>query len=39
LSIFRKVVEKIQVSVKFDKNNGFTWRRQYIFHHISLSYS
>jgi len=36
LSIFRKYVEKIQVSLKSDKNNGyFTWRPIYIFVHIS----
>jgi len=40
LSIFRKSVEKIQVSLKSDKNNGyFTWRPIYIFDHISLSSS
>jgi len=41
LSIFRKSVEKIQVSLKSDKNNGyFTWCRPiYIFNHISLSSS
>ena len=32
LSIFRKSVEKIQVSSKSDKNNGYyTWRQIYIF--------
>jgi len=32
LSIFRKSDEKIQVSVKSDKNNGyFTWRLTYIY--------
>jgi len=37
---FRKVVEKIQVSLKSDSNNGwFTWRLLYIFYHISLSSS
>jgi hypothetical protein len=36
LSIFRKSVEKIQVSLKSDKNNGyFTRRTTYIFYHIS----
>jgi hypothetical protein len=35
---FRKSVQKIQVSLKSDKNNGyFTWRPIYIFYHISLS--
>jgi len=40
--IFRKSVEKIQVSLKSDKNKGyFTWRPIYIFYDISLisSYS
>ena len=37
---FRKHVEKIQVSLKSDKNNGyFTWRTLYIFDHISLNSS
>ena len=37
LSIFRKSVEKIQVSLKYDKNNGhFTWRPGYIYVNISL---
>jgi hypothetical protein len=40
LSIFRKSAEKIQVSLKSDKNNGyFTQRPIYIFDHISLSSS
>jgi len=40
LSIFRKSVEKIQISSKSNKNNGyFTWRPKYIFDHISLSSS
>jgi hypothetical protein len=40
LSIFRKFVEKIQVSLQSDKNNQyFTWRPMYIFDHISLSSS
>ena len=40
LSIFRKYVEKIQVSLKSDKNKGyFTWRPIYIFDHISLNSS
>jgi len=31
-------VEKIQVSLKFDKNNGyFTWRSVYIYDNISVS--
>jgi len=37
---FPKYVEKIQVSIKSDKNNGyFTWRPIYIFNHILFSYS
>ena len=37
---FLKSVEKIQVPLKSDKNNGyFTWRPIYIFDHISLSSS
>jgi len=40
LSIFRKSVEKIQVSLKSDKNNRyFTWRPICIFDHISPSSS
>jgi len=40
LSMFRISVDKIQVSLKSDKNNGhFTWRPIYIFDHISLSSS
>jgi len=42
MSIFRKSVEKIQVSLKSGKNNGrFTCRtiRVYAFDHISLSSS
>jgi hypothetical protein len=32
LSTFRKSVEKIQVSLKYDKNNGhFTWKPMYIY--------
>jgi len=38
--IFRKSVEKIQVSLKYDKNNGyFTCRPMYIYGNISLSSS
>jgi hypothetical protein len=38
LSIFLKSVEKIQISLKYGKNNGyFTWRPIYIYDHISLS--
>jgi hypothetical protein len=40
LRTFWKPVEKIQVSLKSDKNNGyFTWRRMEIFDRISLSSS
>jgi hypothetical protein len=40
LSIFRKSIEKILVSLKSDKNNGyFTSRPIYIFDHISLNSS
>jgi len=36
----RKSVEKIQISLKSDKNNGyFTWRPIYIFDQISLNSS
>jgi hypothetical protein len=39
-SIFRKFVEKIQIPLKSDKNNGYvTWRPIYIFDHISLTSS
>jgi hypothetical protein len=38
LSNFRKYVEKIQVALKSDKNNGcFTERPMYIFFVVSLS--
>jgi hypothetical protein len=37
---FRKSVEKLQVSLKYYKNNGyFTWRRIYISGNISLNSS
>jgi len=40
LRIFRKSLNKIQVSLKQDKNNlQFTWRTIYIFYHILLSSS
>jgi hypothetical protein len=40
LSIFWKSVEKIQVSLKSDKNNGyFTRRPVYIYDNISLNSS
>jgi len=35
LSIFRKYAQKIQVSLKSDKENRyFTWRPIHMFHHI-----
>ena len=38
LSIFRKYVEKIQVSLKYDENNGYFIRRPIsIFDHVSIS--
>ena len=37
---FRKYVQKIQMSLKSDKNNGcFTWRRFHIYDNISLDSS
>ena len=40
LSILVTSDEKIKVTLKSDKNNGyFTWRPTYIFHRISLNYS
>jgi len=40
VSIFRKSVEKIQVSLKSDKNNGyFTWIPTHIYDNISLNSS
>jgi hypothetical protein len=40
LSIFRIFVEKIQISLKSDKNNGyFIWRPMYIYENISLNSS
>ena len=37
MNIFRKSVEKIQVSLKSDRNNGyFVWRPMYIYDSISL---
>ena len=40
LMIFRKSVEKIQVWLKSDKNNGyFTWRLLHIYDNISLNSS
>jgi hypothetical protein len=39
-NIFLKSAEKIQVSLKLDKDNGyFTWRTIYIFDHTSLTSS
>jgi len=38
LSICRKSVETIQVSLRSDQNNGyFTWRTIYIYDHIVLN--
>ena len=38
-AFIRKSIEKIQISLKSDKNNGyFTWRF-YIYDSISLNYS
>jgi hypothetical protein len=38
LSICRKSVEKIQVSLKSDKNNGYlTWRPTYLVHFLCLA--
>ena len=38
LNMFRKSLEKIQVSLKSDKHNGhFTRRPKYVFDHISLN--
>ena len=40
LSVFRKSVKKIQVSLKADNNNGyFTWKRSHIYDNISLNFS
>ena len=40
LGVFRKSVEKIQVSLKSDKNNGyFTWKPIYIYGNISLNFA
>jgi hypothetical protein len=40
VSFFKKSVEKIQVSLKSDKNNWyFTWRRFHIYGSIMLDYS
>jgi hypothetical protein len=39
LSIFRKSVEKIKVSLKSEKNNGyFVWRPTYVYDNILRSY-
>jgi hypothetical protein len=39
-NFFRKTVEKIQVYLKSDKNNGhFLWRRFHIYDNISLNSS
>jgi hypothetical protein len=40
LNIFYKPIEKIQVSIKSEKNDGcFTWSRFHIYDNISLNYS
>jgi hypothetical protein len=40
LRIFRKSIEEIQVSLKYDKNNEyFTWRCTYMYDNISLNSS
>jgi hypothetical protein len=40
LRIFRKSLEKIQVSLKFDKNDRyFIWRPIYIYDNMSLNSS
>jgi len=39
LSIFRKYLEKIQVSLKSDKNNGYFGEDEYIYRSISLNSS
>jgi hypothetical protein len=40
MSIFRKSAERIQVSLKSDKNNGhFTWRHTYVFYTILMNCS
>ena len=39
LRFFRKSVEKIQVSLKFDENNGYVTWRFHIYGHISLNSS
>ena len=39
-SMFQKSVEKIQVSLKYDKNNeDYTWRPRYIFDNTLLNSS
>jgi hypothetical protein len=40
LSVFQKSVEKIQLSLKYDKNNGyFTLAPTYTYYNISLNSS
>ena len=40
LSDFRKYVDKINIVLKYDKNNGrFTWRPMYTFDNVSLNSS
>jgi hypothetical protein len=39
-SVFRKFVDKIQVSLKSDKYDGyFTWRRRYVYDNVSMNSS
>jgi len=39
LSILQKFVNKVEVSLKYDKNKGhFTWRRQYIYDNTRTSF-
>jgi len=40
VNILRKIVDNIEVQLKYYKNNGkFTWRRMYIYDNISFSSS
>jgi hypothetical protein len=40
LRFFQKLVEAIQISLEYDKNDGLlTWRRFDIYDYISLNYS
>ena len=39
LSILQKFVNKVEVSLKYDKNKGhFTWKRQYIYDNTRTSF-